>query len=105
MVYGSTYEEEIPDLGDCCACGRGGKSVKNLVALEYQTLTPGKGWGCVVCNIPSDGAIAVVCDDCLERLLKNENIIKHAIYGYATEKKRCDIKTLKEPFRHLHIPH
>ncbi len=28
---------------------------------------PGTGWGCLVCDLPLDGAIAVACDACCEK--------------------------------------
>jgi hypothetical protein len=52
-------------LGTCCICG-GLEDVRNIINLPYKALTPGHGWGCVVCGLPPDGAIAVLCDGCLE---------------------------------------
>ena len=98
-------KKESLDLGDCCGCGCVGESVRNIVALEYRATVPGVGWGCVVCNIPADGAIAVVCGKCLERFQAGEDVLKKAVSGYTLEKGRCDIKTLTEPFRHLDVPH
>lgn len=57
------------DLGPCCACGRIGHSpVRNILLLDVQGLEPGRGWGCSVCNLPADGAIAIVCDDCRDQV-------------------------------------
>lgn len=50
-------------LGMCCACG-GADKVRNIVMLDKKAPMPGRGWGCVVCGLPSDGAVAVLCDDC-----------------------------------------
>jgi hypothetical protein len=57
-------DELLPDdLGPCCACKRGG--ARNLLMLDRKAPVPGTGWGCVICDLPSDGAVAVMCDECL----------------------------------------
>jgi hypothetical protein len=53
------------DLGPCCVC-EGTRHVRNIFCLAHKSPIPGHGWGCVVCGLPSDGATAVVCDDCLQ---------------------------------------
>lgn len=87
-------EDEI-DLGTCCACGCT-ESVRNVLMLEKKAPVPGTGWGCIVCGIPADGAVAVLCDTCMASGLE----IKKAIHGYPTEKKRCNLRTLTEEFSH-----
>lgn len=61
----------------CCACGRE-KRVRNIVMLDQKALTPGAGWGCVVCNLPNDGAVAVICDECAA----NGTPLQFAVDGY-----------------------
>jgi len=51
-------------IGPCCACGQAGPSVRNFVFLERKTPYAGTGWGCLVCDLPADGAVAVICDRC-----------------------------------------
>jgi len=94
------YDEEPLDLGTCCGCGCTGETVQNLIMLQKKAPVPGTGWGCVVCGVPSDGAVAVVCNDCLRR-----DVIKEVIYGYPTEKKRYSLAALTEFFDHRDIPH
>lgn len=53
-----------PNLGPCCACGKEGPDVRNIIHLPNPGPTPGRGWGCYVCNLPPNGAVAVICDDC-----------------------------------------
>jgi len=53
-----------PTLGPCCNCGRADDNVVNIMMVKQRGPTPGKGWGCVVCGLPSDGALVVLCDDC-----------------------------------------
>lgn len=93
--------EELPDFGACCACRQEGETVRNFVALDKRASVPGTGWGCVVCNLPSDGAIAVVCDQCLA-----ENAaIQDVIHGSADQKQRSPLMALTENFDHDHSLH
>ncbi|MEH2374035.1 hypothetical protein [Nostoc sp.] len=99
------YDEEQLDLGTCCGCGCTGKTVQNLIMLQKKAPVPGTGWGCLVCGVPSDGAVAVVCNDCLARLDKHSDVIEEVIYGYPIEKKRYSLAALTEFFDHRDIPH
>ena len=83
------------DLGPCCSCF-GVIDVRNILCLEKRAPVPGTGWGCVVCNLPLDGALAVVCDACLEA----ESPIVCAVHGLPVEKGRCALSALTEPFAH-----
>jgi hypothetical protein len=56
---------DVPRLGRCCLCETY-DGVANVLMLDYRAPKPGTGWGCVVCALPSDGAVAVVCDKYLE---------------------------------------
>ena len=61
--------EDLPYLGRCCACleeGTEGNPVRNLMMLDRLAPTPGTGWGCFVCGLPLDGAVAVLCERCVE---------------------------------------
>lgn len=84
------------DLGPCCACGKEGKTVRNILLLNKKALVPGTGWGCFVCHLPSDGASAVVCDECL----KEKRPLKFAVAGFATMRMRVPIGEITEPFGH-----
>jgi len=55
---------------------------------------PGSGWGCVVCGLPADGAIAVLCDGCLD------HTPRFAVHGYADGGGRILIDELREAFDH-----
>lgn len=89
-------ETVVFDFGPCCACG-GTENVKNVIGINRLAPTPGKGWGCKICGLPSNGAVAVVCDDCLE----SEATVKFACAGYALETGRVLVANLKEAFGHL----
>jgi hypothetical protein len=38
--------------------------VVNIIMLRHKSPIPGRGWGCFVCDVPADGATAVVCREC-----------------------------------------
>lgn len=84
------------NLGSCCAC-HGTENVRNVVMHDKRGPVPGTGWGCVVCDLPADGAISVICDSCLESKAK----IVEVIDGYASSNLRVPIESLSaEPFQH-----
>lgn len=90
--------EEI--VGPCCACG-GRAPVRNVLMLPFKAPIPGRGWGCVVCGLAMDGAIAVVCDPCAEE----DREVLYACDGYATDDGRIPIGDLTEPHRHDEAKH
>lgn len=70
------------DLGPCCGCGEPiTAGYKNLVMLDYLSPTPGRGWGCAVCGIPSIGAVAVLCDTCLASMQAGLEVIRWVMSG------------------------
>lgn len=97
------YDEEPLDLGACCGCGC--NQAQNILTLGKKALIPGTGWGCVVCGLPFDGAIAVVCDDCLVQIQEGKEVLKQAVFGNTLDKQRCDINVLTKDFKHKNIPH
>ncbi len=86
--------------GPCCACG-GEVNVRNIVMLNVKGTEAGTGWGCVLCHLPCDGALAVLCDDCLDK--KKEPVF--AVDGYLVEKKRIPIDRLITPHVHDRCKH
>lgn len=87
-------------LGTCCNCGTE-NDVNNLMALKFLAPVPGTGWGCVLCNMPANGAVAVLCDHCLELLPDGKHGILSVCVGYPGENKRLPIEQLdKTRFDH-----
>jgi hypothetical protein len=85
-------------LGKCCGCGIEGTAVRNIVTLPYRAPEAGKGWGCLQCGIPPDGASVVLCDECL-KAQRYETII----VGYAGENNRMpyeEFMKTAQPFNH-----
>lgn len=87
---------DMPDLGQCCCCG-GIENVRNVLMLHLKAKTPGAGcWGCFQCGLPNEGAVAVVCDRCLNERRE----ILYAVDGEARLNKRVPLSELTEPFEH-----
>jgi len=87
-----------PTLGRCCVCEKGGPLVRNILSLHQVAPVRGTGWGCVVCGLPSDGAVCVVCDPCLEALKASGEIKpKFVCVGYPYQNGRQLLETLKTP--------
>lgn len=86
---------ELEIKGRCCACGKE-KPLRNFMCIAKRHPTPGKGWGCVVCEVPPDGAVAAICDDCLE----SQATIVEVCAGYPPEAGRVPLSALTEPFDH-----
>lgn len=90
------------NLGPCCACEDAGPTVRNVIALTKKAPVAGRGWGCLICSLPADGAFAVVCDACFE----TRRELKYACCGYATSGERIPIGELTGVHEHnvaLHL--
>lgn len=98
--YITNLSEELLDLGSCCTCGNKGPAVRNVIMLPKLAPERGKGWGCVICDLPSDGASAVLCDACMEAYHAGRVKLKYAISGYPQDDVRVPIEMLKGKFDH-----
>lgn len=81
------------DFGPCCMC-QTREGVTNMVMLDRRCAVPGHGWGCFVCHLPSDGAIAVLCDTCLAVYQQNPEDLFEACRGYPGTEGRIAIAEL-----------
>lgn len=87
-------------LGTCCVCG-GTDQVRNVCQLEQRAPIPGRGgWGCFVCGLPMEGAVAVLCDKCFDLVAAKKAEIKFAVAGYPAENKRVPISSLRGEHKH-----
>jgi hypothetical protein len=83
-------------FGRCCNCLRTAM-LPNIVALGRRHPTPGKGWGCVICGLPADGAVAVLCNGCMGAAASPRFVCE----GYAAEPGRVAFLDLApDPFEH-----
>lgn len=83
----SEWTDDSPSLGPCCNCGTT-ENVVNVVMLDRRGPQPGFGWGCVVCDLPSDGAVAVLCEGCIGQAPQS------VCEGYPQDGKRVPIDKL-----------
>lgn len=91
------------NLGACCACERTGPDVRNVICINKRSPIPGRGWGCFVCGLSQDGAIYVLCDNCLEHEVEP----CFACRGHPGKDGRVPIEELAGEFKHdlaLHEP-
>ncbi len=90
------------NLGKCCSCECENDSVRNIITLDKlssEPTLPG-GWGCFVCHLSPMGAVAVLCDECLDKFVQKNAEIKFACVGYPRENRRIEIEKLTEVFQH-----
>jgi len=87
---------DMPDLGACCACGRGDVLVRNIMMLDLRAPVPGTGWGCAQCGVPLDGALSVLCDACVA----TQQPSRFVVLGSLTDGKRVAIEEVTEHFGH-----
>jgi hypothetical protein len=85
----SEETEKYQNFGPCCACEKDEGEIKNIVMLNQKGPMSGKGWGCLVCGLPPEGAVASLCDECMEL----GRPIKYAIADFET-KARVPIESL-----------
>jgi hypothetical protein len=85
-----------PDLGTCCACGKTGPDVRNIIMLDKKAPVPGRGWGCLQCGLPPDGASVVVCDGCLDAKAP----YKFACSGWLNSRARVPFDSLAGTHEH-----
>jgi hypothetical protein len=83
-------------LGSCCACG--GPRARNVLMLHRKAPMAGRGWGCLVCGLPNDGAVAVLCNACFEA----DAEILYACAGYPGIDGRLPIRDLDREGVHEH---
>lgn len=70
--------------------------VRNVIMVVRKVLEPGSTWNCFVCKPDGQGAIVVVCDECLQKRKE----MKFAVVGYVAEKRPIRIEQLTESFDH-----
>jgi len=90
-----------PNLGPCCGCGTR-EGVINILLLGRRGPVPGKGWGCVQCGLPPDGAVAVFCHACVKAYTAgDETVLRFVCRGYPAAGERVPIGELPpEEFDH-----
>lgn len=88
----NTHDSYELNLGPCCICDQEGPEVRNILMLPFRGPIPGRGWGCLQCGLPPDGASAVLCDDCLEAYNKGDLKLNFICSGYPEEDGRIPLE-------------
>jgi hypothetical protein len=85
----------------CCVCDHRGRSVRNLVFMNFEAPPGFVGWACVVCGLPPRGALAVICDQCAEAQVGMHSI-RYILGGrYSFDDVRVPLEGFKfVPFVH-----
>lgn len=91
-------------LGSCCIC-QSHKNIRNIIFLNRKCIVRGHGWGCAICHLPPDGAVAVLCENCMKLVEDGRAKIKYAYRGYPGEDGRVPVEQLTEPHEHNHRTH
>ncbi len=95
--------EADPDLrlGMCCICLMEHPTVRSIVMLDVKASQPGFGcWGCLQCGLPMAGAVAVICDNCLDEYSAGNVKIGLACVGEPQNNQRIPLVSLTEKFEH-----
>jgi hypothetical protein len=87
------------DYGPCCVCCCQ-ENVRNIWMLNLKG--PHNGWGCFVCHLPAQGAIAIICDLCAERdyTLRVDDLV--AILDGQTKAGRAPLPAINDRIPFLH---
>jgi hypothetical protein len=88
-----------PGFGPCCCCEGEIRHNPGLMMLEFEGPEGFTGWGCLVCQLPSRGAIAVICQACV----KAQRVPKFIASGRNVAdntRVRLDDKFEQKPFTH-----
>jgi hypothetical protein len=88
-------DADAPALGQCCICETT-VGVVNIVTLDRRAPIAGHGWGCMVCDLPPDGASAVLCGLCIRAYLAGEQELRFACRGYPASEGRIPIDDLPD---------
>ena len=83
----------MANLGPCCVC-ESTVGVTSMVMLPVKGMMPGHGWGCVVCGLRANGAVAVLCGECIRKQPV------YACRGYPGTDGRIPVADLRTPQMH-----
>jgi hypothetical protein len=84
----------------CCICDEMKTPCRQFAMMPVKGPRPDHGWGCVVCHLPNDGAIAVVCDECANDPDKGYEDIRFICDGYGDNPGRLPIAEFTTPHEH-----
>lgn len=88
------------DLGPCCIC-ESTKDVDNLLQLDFKVKSE-SCWGCWQCGLPVEGAVAAVCDACMEKYKDDVDIETKLKFLMDTAERRIPMPPVEERVPHVH---
>lgn len=90
----ATFDE----YGTCCVC-ESEMETCGIIQLGYKVESE-SGWGCYQCGLPMEGAIAIVCGDCVDKHAETiEDQIKYLMDG---KKGRFPVPPVEKRVTHEH---
>ena len=90
--------DTFEDYGTCCVC-ESEMEICFIIQLDYKVESE-SGWGCVKCGLSPQGAIALVCSDCVDKFGEGiEDQIKHLMDG---KKGRLPVPPVEKRIPHGH---
>lgn len=93
-----------PGFGPCCCCEAEIRHNPGLMMLGFEGPPGWTGWGCMVCGLPSRGAIAVLCQACVKAQRVPSFIAAGRNVG-DNLRLRLDGKFVQVPFTHRLAQH
>ena len=88
------------DLGPCCIC-ESTQAVDNLLQLDFKVESE-TCWGCIQCGLPMEGAVAAVCDTCMETYADDEDMEEKIKFLMDTADRRIPMPPVEERVAHVH---
>ena len=87
--------------GSCCVCEKPDTEL-NVFQMDYKNPVPSESaWGCFTCNLPMEGAVAVVCDECVEAF-PDEEIWDKILFLMDGATRRIPVPDVKDRISHEH---
>ena len=95
------------NYGNCCVCEEKiTDALANIFQMDYKVPVPSgtnpeTGWGCFVCNLPMEGAVAVVCETCI-RVYGEVSVWDQIKFLMDGRDRRIPVPPVEERIHHDH---
>lgn len=73
---------QISSTGPCCVCA--GSPARVILHLPFEAPFGFQGWGCIACDLPLRGAVALICERCAGEAKANGQLpdLTHICAGF-----------------------
>lgn len=92
-------QDKKNEYGSCCICETSTLDVRNIIQLDYKVKSE-SAWGCFKCGLPAEGAVAIVCDACIEK--HGDDTEKHIRFLMDSAERRIPVPPEEERVPHEH---